>query len=154
VPGARVPGHKTAEDQLYAEDGGARGGVLESIVISPKAKAPFTLILETEWARSLSDGGNITNVNKRRIARDAEGRIYQERWSLAPKTEPAESQMTAIQIADPHTHTLYHCFMLRAKKECAMISYTPTPDTIFNFQAPPSGPLPGDMGGPRSSESW
>jgi hypothetical protein len=146
VPGARVPGHKTAEDQLYAEDGGARGGVLESIVIPPKTKAPFTLILETEWARSLSDGGNITNMNKRRIARDAEGRIYQERWSLAPKTELAESQMTAIQISDPHTHTLYNCFMLRAKKECAMISYTPSPDTIFNFQPPPSGPLPDDMG--------
>jgi len=72
VPGARVQGHKTADDQLYAEDGGVRGDVLESIVISPKTKAPFTLILDTEWARGLSDGGNITTVNKRRIARDAE----------------------------------------------------------------------------------
>ncbi len=146
VPGARVQGHKTAEDQLYAEDGGVRGDVLESIVIPPKTKAPFTLILETEWARGLSDGGNITTVNKRRIARDAEGRIYQERWFLAPKANPEESVMTTIQIADPGTHMLYNCFMLRTKKECALIGYTPDPDTVFNFQALPSGPLPGNMG--------
>jgi hypothetical protein len=72
VPGARVAGQKTAEEQLYAEDGGARGCWLESIVVPPKAKAPFSLTL---WARGLADGGTITIENKRKIARDAEGRI-------------------------------------------------------------------------------
>ena len=85
-------------------------------------------------------------MNKRRIARDAEGRIYQERCFLAPKANPEESVMTTIQIADPGTHTLYNCFMLRTKKECALIGYTPDPDTVFDFQALPSGPLPGNMG--------
>jgi hypothetical protein len=146
VPGARTPGQKTAEEQLYAEDGGARGGVLESIIIPPRPKAPFTLVLETEWVRGLSDGGNIANANKRRIARDAEGRIYQERWFLVPKNGVAESQMNAIQISDPINHTLYSCFMLDPKKRCALVTYTPSPDTVFKFQGKPSGPIPGGNG--------
>ncbi len=138
VPGARVPGQKTAEEELFAEDGGARGDTLESIVIPPKAKAPFTLILETEWARGLADGGTITTVNKRRMARDAEGRIYQERWLLVPKNGKQESVITAIQISDPIAHTLYSCFPHDAKKRCQLVTYTPSPATIFNFQGPAS----------------
>src|SRR5882724_5996642 len=108
VPGARPLGAPPPRiEELYAEDGGARGSTLESVVIPPKAKAPFTLILETEWIRGLSDGGTITLVNKRRIARDADGRIYQERWLLVPKADATSSQMTAIQISDPTAHTLY-----------------------------------------------
>jgi hypothetical protein len=133
VPGARVPGQKTAEERLYAEDGGARGSTLESIIVPPKAKAPFSLILETVWARGLADGGTITLENKRRIARDAEGRIYMERWLLVPSDGSQQSRMTAIQISDPLTHTLYSCFPLDSKKRCQLITYTPSPDTVYNF---------------------
>jgi hypothetical protein len=147
VPGARPPGQPPPHiEELYAEDGGARGGILESIVIPPRPKAPFTLELETEWVRGLSDGGNITLTNKRRIARDAEGRIYQERWLLVPRTGQAESQMNAIQVSDPAAHTLYTCFMLDHRKPCELVTYTPSPETIFKFQGPPTGPLSGGNG--------
>jgi hypothetical protein len=140
VPGARAPGQHTAEEQLYAEDGGARGDTLESIVVPPKAKAPFTLMLETEWDRGLADGGTITTQNKRRIARDAEGRIYMERWLLVPKDGKRQSQMTAIQISDPLTHTLYSCFPHDANKRCQLVTYTPSVATVFNFNGPGTGP--------------
>jgi hypothetical protein len=147
VPGARPAGAPPPRiEELYAEDGGARGSTLESIVIPPKPNAPFTLILETEWVRGLSDGGNITLVNKRRIARDVEGRIYQERWWLVPKNGKAESAMNAIQISDPNAHTLYTCFMLDPRRGCELVTYTPSPGTLYKFQGPPSGPLPGDAG--------
>src|SRR5215475_6435807 len=147
VPGARPPNAPPQHvEELYSEDGGARGGTLESIVIPPRPKAPFTLILETEWIRGLSDGGTITLVNKRRIARDADGRIYQERWILMPKPNAADSVMNAIQVSDPYAHTLLTCFVLSPKKNCDIVTYTPSPDTIFNFQGPPTGPLPGDVG--------
>jgi hypothetical protein len=133
VPGARVPGQKTAEEKLYAEDGGARGDTLESIIVPPKAKAPFSLILETLWARGLADGGTITIENKRKIARDSEGRIYMERWLLVPQDGKQQSRMTAIQISDPLAHTLYSCFPLDSKKRCQLVTYTPSPDTVFNF---------------------
>jgi hypothetical protein len=147
VPGARVPGQKTAEEELYAEDGGARGGTLESIVVPPKAKAPFSLILETEWARGLADGGTITVANKRKLARDAEGRIYQERWLLVPLDGKQQSGMTAFQISDPLAHTLYSCFPHDSKKRCQLVTYSPSPDTVFNFTAPTSsGQVVNDYG--------
>lgn len=75
---AVAPPHK-APQQFTVQDGGTRE-VPESIVIPPKAAAPFTLPLETEYAKALFDGGAITLVNKRRIARDSTGRIYREYW--------------------------------------------------------------------------
>ena len=89
-------------------DGGVRQ-VLESIFIPPKPSAPFTLTLDTEWTRSLGNGGTYTLVNKRHIARDSAGRVYEERWYLVPKNGKQESTMNYIQIADPSRHTLYNC---------------------------------------------
>jgi hypothetical protein len=66
------------------QDGGTRK-VLESIAIPPLANAPFSGTLVTEWTRPMADGGNYTLTNRRRIARDSAGRIYEERWLLVPK---------------------------------------------------------------------
>ena len=146
APKAQPVGPQKPVQQYYVEDGGAHGGVLESIVIPPKVNAPFSLLLQTEWVRILPDGGTITTVNQRRIARDTEGRIYQERWFLVPKNGKEESQMTTIQIADSNSHTLYNCFMLDPKKQCVLTIFTPSPNAIFKFHGQPSGPLPDNMG--------
>jgi hypothetical protein len=137
VPGARPPGQKTTTlDHLDVEDGGAHGSILESIIVPPKAKAPFTLILETTWARLLADGGSITTANKRKIARDADGRIYMERWWLAPPNTPERSEMTTIQISDPVAHTHINCFMMDPKKQCQMSTYEPSSETVYDFFGP------------------
>jgi len=83
APSAQPAPQKPAQ-QFYVADGGMRE-TLESIVIPPKPEAPFTLTLQTEWVKTLYDGGTITSVNQRSIARDSKGRIYQERWLLVPK---------------------------------------------------------------------
>jgi hypothetical protein len=145
APGAQPQGSQEPVQQFYVQDGGT-SEVLESIVIPPKAKAPFSLLLQTEWVRTLSDGGTITLVNQRRIARDGVGRIYQERWFLVPKNGKAESRMTTIQIADPNKHTLYNCFMQDGRHQCVMSTYTPSTNAIYNVQGPPTGPLPNDAG--------
>jgi hypothetical protein len=146
APNPQPVGPQKPVQQYYAEDGGAHGGILESIVVPPKLNAPFTLLLETEWVRGLPDGGSITTVNKRQIARDTEGRIYMERWFLVPKDGKDKSQMTTIQISDPASHTLYNCFMRSPKKECMLVTYTPSPNAVFKFQGPPTGPLPNGRG--------
>jgi hypothetical protein len=146
VPNAQPVGPQKPVQQYYVEDGGAHGGVLESIVIPPKLNAPFTLLLQTEWVRGLPDGGAITTVNQRRIARDTEGRIYQERWFLVAKDGKVKSQMTAIQVSDASNHTLYNCFTLDPKKQCVLVTYTPSPNAVFKFQGPATGPLPDGMG--------
>jgi hypothetical protein len=145
APGAQPQGPQKPVQQFHVEDGGTRE-VLESIVIPPKARSPFSLLLQTEWVKTLSDGGTITLVNQRRIARDGAGRIYQERWFLVPKNGREESEMTTIQISDPNSHSLYNCFMLDHRNQCVLSTYTPSVNAIYKFQGPPTGSLPDGAG--------
>jgi hypothetical protein len=145
APGAQPHGPQTPVQQYQVQDGGTRE-ILESIVVPPKAKAPFSLVLQTEWVKMLPDGGTITTENQRRIARDSEGRIYEERWFLVPKNGKIKSGMTTIQISDPHAHTLYNCFMLEPEHRCILSAYSPSTDAVYNFQGGKTGPLTDDAG--------
>lgn len=132
--------------RVHVEDGGV-SEMMESIVVSAKPQAPFTLTLETEWVRMLGDGRTITSVNKRRIARDAAGRVYQERWFLVPKNGNVESQMTTVQIADPSAHTLYNCFFVGAKKNISELkTYIPMTPAVNTTGKTVSGDLPENQG--------
>jgi hypothetical protein len=111
-PDSHVPGH----------DGGVRE-VLESIAIPPVPHAPFTATLATEWIKYAADGGTVTLVNQRRIARDGQGRIYGERWWLVPKGGKVESTMNWIQLTDPKQRTLYNCST--EKHICDLLVYDP-----------------------------
>ena len=96
------------------DDGGvsydSRGQeLLESLHVPPVKDAPFSLVLDTEWAKAMTNGGTYTVVNSRPMKRDAAGRIYQERWLLAPKGSKVVSEMSCIQIADPVARTLTEC---------------------------------------------
>ena len=73
-----------------AQDGGIRE-VLESIVIPPIPHAPFFATLATEAVKYAADGASMTFVNERHIARNADGRIYEERWYLVPKGSNVKS---------------------------------------------------------------
>ena len=89
-------------------DGGTRE-VLISILIPSLPNAPFTATVNTEWIRQLPDGSTITLKNHRAIARDAAGRIFQERRALVPDDGKAQSGVTQIEISDPVAHELYIC---------------------------------------------
>jgi len=131
---------------VHTHDGGVTE-VLQSIDVPPKAGAPFTLSLETEWVKQLYDGGTTTLVNKRRIARDAAGRVYQERWALVPKGDHrVHSIMSMIQIFDPLAHTRYDCFLLEETDMCELLNYTRSTSNIYKPASPATGPLPGDQG--------
>ena len=89
-------------------DGGTRE-VLVSILIPSLANAPFSATVATEWVRQLADGSRITMANRRAIARDTAGRIFQERRLLVPEDGKRESVVTQIEISDPVSHQLYIC---------------------------------------------
>ena len=119
---------------FVTRDGGT-DEVLQGIEIPPIAKAPFSLMLETEWSRPLADGGTWTIANRRRIARDSAGRVYQERWLLAPKGGKIPSRMSFIQIADPIKHTgmtcstRSHTCIIEPYRETSEMTYKPSPET-------------------------
>ena len=89
-------------------DGGTRE-VLVSILIPSLPNAPFSAIVNTLWVRQLADGSSITLANHRAIARDKEGRIFQERRLLVPEDGKHESVVTQIEISDPVAHQQYIC---------------------------------------------
>jgi hypothetical protein len=89
-------------------DGGTRQ-VLVSILIPSVPNAPFSATVVTEWIRQLADGSTITLGNRRAIARDKAGRIFQERRLLVPNDGKHESIVTQIEISDPVAHDLYIC---------------------------------------------
>ncbi|MGC1613996.1 MAG: hypothetical protein WA736_04870 [Candidatus Acidiferrum sp.] len=92
----------------HAPDGSTRE-TFASIFIPSKPNAPFAATLNTEWIRQLPDGSNITLKNHRIIARDAAGRIYQERALFVPDDGKHESAVTQIEISDPASHERYVC---------------------------------------------
>lgn len=108
-----------------ARDGGVRE-VLESIVIPPIPNAPFRATLATEAVKYSFDGATMIFVNQRSIARDGQGRIYEERWLLVPKNSNVKSYLNWIQIADPKQRMLYNCSP--QKKICDLLVYDPAED--------------------------
>lgn len=89
-------------------DGGTRE-VLISILIPSLPDAPFSATVSTEWIRQLADGTTITVGNRRAIARDRRGRIFQERRLLIPNDGNHESGVTQIEISDPLSHEFFIC---------------------------------------------
>jgi hypothetical protein len=92
----------------HAPDGGTRE-TFASIFIPSMPNAPFTANVNTEWIRQQPDGGTVTLKNHRTIARDAAGRVFQERRYFVPDDGKHESTVTQIEISDPTSHEQYIC---------------------------------------------
>lgn len=125
------------------DDGGASYNsgqeLLESIFVPLMPNAPFSLMLATEWAKPMANGGTYTIANRRPIKRDSQGRIYQERWLMAPKGSAIPSRMSWIQIADPVAHTLLECTPVR--HICELRTLQDNPNLRLHPERFTSGPL-------------
>jgi hypothetical protein len=134
-------------------DGGASvsgSGPMESIYISPKAGAPFSMKLGAEWSHPLAGGGSFTLANERGIARDSKGRIYQERWLLVPKGGDVKSEMNVFQLTDPEQHTWYNCWT--RQKVCELMRYDDVATAVYRPRFRQSGPLPDGKGYVQAEE--
>jgi hypothetical protein len=89
----------------------------------PKPNAPFTAIAKTLWVRTLPDGSTVTTQNERVVARDMDGRIFQERRTFIPVPSDGkqQSEVHATDFSDPVNHTFYHCDT--AQKVCNLFPY-------------------------------
>ncbi len=80
-----------------------------SIVVPPLAGAPFSATVNTEWTRLLEDGANQVLRNSRLIARDRQGRVFQERRSFVGPTGPDAFRLRQTEITDPMARTVALC---------------------------------------------
>ncbi|MGB2670521.1 MAG: hypothetical protein WBE73_04955 [Candidatus Acidiferrum sp.] len=92
----------------HAPDGGTHE-TFASITIPSTPNAPFAATVNTEWIRQTPDGSNITLINHRTIARDSQGRIFQERAWFVPNDGKHQSTAYQIEISDPVAHERYVC---------------------------------------------
>jgi hypothetical protein len=136
---------QTAATNPTMRDGGVTE-TLQSIYIPPLVNAPFTAIVHTEWTRPLGDGGTYTVINQREVARDRNGRIFEERWLLVPKDGRFKSQKNVIQIADPNEHTLYNCFLLQHPQRCYLQAFAEQAQTTPHPAIGQTGSLPDNSG--------
>ena len=93
------------------------------LTIPPKPNAPFMAIAKTLWVRTLPDGSTVTSQNERVVARDMDGRIFQERRTFIPVPDDGkqQSQVFETDLTDPVNHTVYRCEAQR--KECNLFNY-------------------------------
>jgi hypothetical protein len=96
------------QEPVHAPDGGNRE-FLTSIAVPPLPNAPFSATVNTEWTRYLDNGATMTVKNRRLIARDGQGRVFQERRSFVSERGPVESRLTRTEISDPASRTIAYC---------------------------------------------
>jgi hypothetical protein len=99
---------QAAQPPLHAPDGGTRE-ILVSIVVPPLPDAPFSAVVATEWTKYLADGSTQILRNHRLIARDGQGRVFQERRTFVPDGSSGEPQLSRTEHADPVAHTIASC---------------------------------------------
>jgi hypothetical protein len=92
---------------VHAPDGGTRE-TISSIDVPPLPNAPFSATVNTEWTRYLDNGAMLVWKNRRLIARDGQGRVYQERRAFST-ADGVETALRQTEIADPLTHTIAIC---------------------------------------------
>jgi hypothetical protein len=80
-------------------------------------------------------------VNHRTVARDASGRIYQERAYFVPNDGKRESFVTQIEISDPAAGQIYIC--RTAEHVCRLRGFSANAGPDFTLVAPASAGQPG-----------
>jgi hypothetical protein len=92
----------------HAPDGGTMERI-QSIDVPTKAGAPFKAQVTTSWKRRLEDGTETTIYNRRTIARDSQGRVFQERRFFAPDGNTRATMVSEMDYLDPTMKTVTVC---------------------------------------------
>lgn len=106
--GVTAQAQTPAQATMHAPDGGTLERI-QSITISPLTGAPFSATVTTEWTKILPDGTTATMKNRRTVARDSTGRIFEERRSFSPTGDVDQTRTSNLQYSDPNRHEYYNC---------------------------------------------
>jgi hypothetical protein len=121
-------------DAMRAPDGNSYSRIV-SIFIAPIPNSPFTATVSTQWTRQTSDGATIVVKNRRMVARDSKGHVFEERRRFVPGDSNAPSLLFQMDYVDPTRLTRTLCFP--ATKVCDVYNFFSPPDNV----SLPVGPL-------------
>src|SRR5215469_11585685 len=99
---------QNAQDVSHAPDGNSFTRIV-SIFIPPTTDSPFTATVSTEWTRTTADGATVVVKNKRMVARDSQGHVFEERRRFVPADSTAPSLLFQMDYVDPVRHSRTVC---------------------------------------------
>jgi hypothetical protein len=116
------PCARPQDEPAHAPDSRAQK-LIAPLDFPPKPDAPFSAIAKTTWVQILPDGSTVTHQNERVVARDVDGRIFQERRTFIPVPDDGKQQslVRMVDYSDPLEHTFYHCSPY--EKVCNLFPY-------------------------------
>jgi hypothetical protein len=76
---------------------------VEGVFVTPVANVPLTADAEVVSTQVLDDGSSVSKKTFNNIARDSQGRIYNERRSMVPATSDVAPELISFHIFDPTT---------------------------------------------------
>jgi hypothetical protein len=107
--GLSNPAIEAQTQPVHAPDGDSGVNFIASIFVPAFRNAPFSATVNTEETRYLPNGATVVTTNHRLIARDGQGRVFQERRVFVRAGSPLDSQLSRTEIADPTTRTVASC---------------------------------------------
>jgi hypothetical protein len=75
------------------------------VFVTPIPNVPLLAVVNTQSSQILQDGTTLNRKTLSAIARDAHGRIFNERRPMIPVSETATPPVLSIHIYDPQTRT-------------------------------------------------
>lgn len=121
VPVTLANPRTSAQEPIQHAPDGASQLHVESIDIPTIANVPFSAYVVTELTTIMPDGSKRTNWNRRLVARDSSGRVFQERRFFMPKGNVQPTMLSEIDIEDPNLHEMTMCRPMN--KTCHVYPY-------------------------------
>jgi hypothetical protein len=76
---------------------------VDGVFVTPVPNVPLTAVVELTSTQALGDGTTVSKKTFNDIARDSQGRIYNERRAMVPETSNATPGILSMHIFDPTT---------------------------------------------------
>jgi hypothetical protein len=76
---------------------------VDGVFVTPVPNVPLTAVAEVHSTQVLDDGSSVSKKTFNNIARDSQGRIYNERRSLVPESFTGTPPVISMHIYDPDT---------------------------------------------------
>jgi hypothetical protein len=111
------------EPQRSSNDG--KQFLVNTIALLSVPEKPISVKISIELTHTLGDGKTAQLHTEKVLARDNQGRIYEERRSSVPFNSDQSPQLEEIDLYDPAAKTVPLCVL--STKHCIIARYTPPP---------------------------
>jgi hypothetical protein len=117
--------------------------LVDGIFVTPVPSAPLTAVVEVDSTQVLADGSTLVRKSIANIARDSEGRIYNERRQLVSPSYAGQPPVLSFHIFDPETRlSIFVNPATRVARQFTLSAPTPVaghnPDSLYASHKPPA----------------